>query len=439
MIGLNYKMNEEYSIFDEVYKQIIMGKQKIGVVVQRYGLELNGGAEVHARILSEQLSRNYDVTVLTTSQIDLNPKTKNCYTKINENINGVNVLRFQTDYIDSKSSGKYLRRNTRYRNKKVSFSNFIYLPLLKWWYRKKKDHHKQFDVWMKGQGFYAPTLIDYLNNHADQYSCFIFFTYLFYPSYAGLKEVGYKSIFIPTAHDETPFYFEEMKNTFCYPKFIMYNAPAEKTLVEENYPLTRSIKSDIAGIGFDEPVFNYVPPQINDKYIVYIGRIHKGKGCAELIDFFTRFEKKFAGKIKLIMIGNNYMKKTVKSKSVIFTGFVSDDEKLSYLQDAEALIIPSPNESLSMVTLEAMIMGKPVLATRKSEVLKNHIENSQAGYTYRNEKEFIDKLNVILNLSDADKQKISANGISYVRENYNWLRILSKFTNAINYISKCQE
>ena len=43
---------------------------KLAVVVQRYGADLNGGAELHARYIAERLSRHADVEVLTTCARD---------------------------------------------------------------------------------------------------------------------------------------------------------------------------------------------------------------------------------------------------------------------------------------------------------------------------------------------------------------------------------
>ena len=43
---------------------------KLAIVVQRYGAELNGGAELHARYVAEHLGRHCDVEVLTTCARD---------------------------------------------------------------------------------------------------------------------------------------------------------------------------------------------------------------------------------------------------------------------------------------------------------------------------------------------------------------------------------
>src|ERR1035437_7704844 len=43
---------------------------KIAVVVQRYGLAINGAAELHARYVAEHLARHGDVEVLTTCATD---------------------------------------------------------------------------------------------------------------------------------------------------------------------------------------------------------------------------------------------------------------------------------------------------------------------------------------------------------------------------------
>lgn len=44
--------------------------KKIAFVVQRYGLEVNGGAEMECRMYAERLTDRYEVHVLTSRAID---------------------------------------------------------------------------------------------------------------------------------------------------------------------------------------------------------------------------------------------------------------------------------------------------------------------------------------------------------------------------------
>lgn len=408
--------------------------KKVAVVIHRYSIEISGGIEVHAKLLTEHLAERYDVEVLTTTVKDV--FIENFYPEGDEITNGIKVKRFKVESKFGRKIGSYLRRNQRYKRRKLSLTNFFYLPILRFIYRKRKDYDQLLEQWMQIQGFYSPDLLQYINDNKDKYTAFIFLTYLFYPAYKGLQSVGYKSIFIPTAHDEVFFHFYGMERVFNAPKFIMYNTLSEKELVESNYPQTKNIKSDIAGVGFDKQNFTPQPISVDSKYFVYIGRINKGKGCKELINSFLEYKQKCKSDLKLVMIGSNHLRDIEASDDVIFTGFVTEDEKLTYLQNSEALIVASHFESLSMVTLEAMLMGKPVLVTGENDVLRQHIEVSKAGYSYYGQKDFNKKINLILNLSDIEKDELAKNGIKYVEDNYNWKSIIAKFDRAISYIEE---
>ena len=69
---------------------------RLAFVVQRYGLEVNGGAEVECRLLAERLSRHMSVEVLTTCAVDYHT-WGNHYPPGLEMINGVPVRRFPVD------------------------------------------------------------------------------------------------------------------------------------------------------------------------------------------------------------------------------------------------------------------------------------------------------------------------------------------------------
>ncbi len=43
---------------------------KVAFVVQRYGLEISGGAELHCRWVAEHMNKHWEVEVLTTKALD---------------------------------------------------------------------------------------------------------------------------------------------------------------------------------------------------------------------------------------------------------------------------------------------------------------------------------------------------------------------------------
>lgn len=410
---------------------------KIAIVVQRYGKEINGGAEVHARMLAERLKGRYEVDVLTSCALNF-PLWDNHYPAGEEVMGGIRVLRFTHEGGDPKTPrwlGRYLRGNWKYYHTGYTLSNFLTLSLRRFRYRRRKDHDRIFERWIENDGPVCKGMISYIDQEKDRYKAFIFLNYPFYPTFFGLQKASGKSILIPLAHDEPMLYLSGFGKMFSLPGCIMYNTESEKRLVEFAHPVTRTIRSDIAGVGLDLPVLDEnTESPVSSPYFVYIGRIDIGKGCPELMNYFSQMNKSRQSNIKLIMIGKNHMDNLVEHENIIFTGFIDEAEKLSYLQHCEALIIPSRYESLSMVTLEAMSAGKPVLANGHCEVLRRHMEQSRAGFVYYDGKDFAGQINKLLNLSDCDRQIIAQNGRSYVEINYQWESILKKFDAAIDYV-----
>src|SRR4030042_6972970 len=66
---------------------------KLAFVVQRYGMEINGGAELHCRWIAEHMGKYSDVEVLTTRALDY-ITWKNHYPRGQGVVNGVPVRRF---------------------------------------------------------------------------------------------------------------------------------------------------------------------------------------------------------------------------------------------------------------------------------------------------------------------------------------------------------
>ena len=58
---------------------------------------------------------------------------------------------------------------------------------------------------------------------------------------------------------------------------------------------------------------------------------------------------------------------------------LSEGERLQALEAATVVVCPSPYESLSLLALEAMSAGTPVLVNARSSVLVEHCLKSNAG------------------------------------------------------------
>ena len=73
---------------------------KIAIIVQRYGMEVNGGAEFHCRRLAENLITESDVseiTVLTSCARD-HYNWNNYFDPGESKLNGIKVVRFPTTF-----------------------------------------------------------------------------------------------------------------------------------------------------------------------------------------------------------------------------------------------------------------------------------------------------------------------------------------------------
>jgi glycosyltransferase involved in cell wall biosynthesis len=118
---------------------------------------------------------------------------------------------------------------------------------------------------------------------------------------------------------------------------------------------------------------------------------------------------------------------------VRYLGYLSEDEKFAAMAGARTVVCPSPYESLSIVLLEALSLGTPVLATARSAVLKDHCLRSNAGLFYENGDEFVEALDLLAERGDL-RAALSARGRAYVRESYAWPAVLDRYRRLIEAV-----
>ena len=388
-------------------------RKRIALVNQRYGLEVNGGSELLCRQLAERLTEHYEVDVITTCAIDYE-RWENYYAEGREVINGVNVLRFKVE---------------KQRNKK-KFDACSARVL-----GNKNNTPEEEKKWIEEQGPFCTAAVEYIKNHHSEYGTVIFTTYLYYLSAMGMALNLDNALLLPTAHDEAPIYLNYYRKVFENARGLIYLTSEEKEIVEKMFD-TAGKPSVITGSGVDAPseseLFDAKERYGLSDYILYAGRIDESKGCGMLFKYFTEYKKRNGGDLKLVLIGKSVMD-IPKREDIVHLGFVSDEEKFSLMKDSRFLVLASEFESLSMVVLESMFYGRPVLLNGKCKVLRGHCTKSNAGLYFENYFEFEGAMNYLLGHPEQYAQ-MRENGKRYVSENYRWDVLIGRICDLIeNY------
>jgi glycosyltransferase involved in cell wall biosynthesis len=393
-------------------------KRRVAFVIQRYGPDVSGGAELHCRWIAEHLAPLVEVDVLTTCAIDVEHWANEYPPGVTE-LNGVHVHRFVVDPLRDPLRFQAITRRVL---------------------TDRRDPLDQWN-WMRTQGPISLDLLRFIAAERDQYNAFIFFTYLYATTFYGLQLVPDKAILVPTAHDEPVIYLDIFRPVFNLPRFIIYNTEAERQFVQR-ISGNKHVPSAIVGTGINVPSdvsgdrFR-AQYGLDGNFVVYIGRVDPSKNVAELFDYFLDFRAHDDGDLKLAVMGKG-VTPIPSHPDVLSLGFVSEQDKFDGLQAALALITPSKYESLSMTVLEAWLVGTPVLVNGDCEVLKEQCRVSKGGLWYQSKDEFDVALRTLLTRSDL-RGRLAKAGQTFAAETYAWphiencyLEILANLTPAVS-------
>jgi glycosyltransferase involved in cell wall biosynthesis len=421
---------------------------KIAFIIQRYGAEVLGGSEHLCRLVAERLAATHEVDVLTTCARDY-VTWANEYAEGADRVKGVTVRRFATSA-------------TRDIEAFNTYSAWIY----------EHEHSRADEMnWLKQQGPWTPGLIEHLKRHHQQYDVLIFFTYLYAPTVLGLEVAPQRSILVPTAHDEPAIKLGIFKDVFKAPAALCYLTESERDFVQA-YFRERPLLEEVVGVGVDLPQQQPYPrmperppdddaPQyasaggevaaaadddatrrefpshllargavfrrrhrLYGPIVLYGGRIDPGKGCEELIQYFGEYVKE-GGTATLALMGVKLMS-LPEEPFIRFAGLLSERERLQAMEAATVVVCPSPYESLSLLALEALSVGTPVLVNARSAVLVEHAARSNGGLWYADRDEFVEALKLLI-ADEPLRRALGRNGREYVRRGYRWDVVLGKY------------
>jgi len=379
---------------------------KIALVVQRYGLEIVGGAELHCRWVAEHLAERHRVEVLTTTATDYLSWDNELGAGASD-INGVAVRRFPV------ARRRDIETYDPVANRVCFFEH--------------TDEEER--RWMEEHGPVCPALLDHLRAHVADYDALIFFSYRYWTSYFGLQVAPAKSLLVPTAEHDRVLYLRLFAPFFRLPAAIVYNSPEERDLIQK-IAGNEAVPGEVVGTGINRPAFvpvEEVAPRLDllGDYLIYIGRIEPEKGCAVMLDHFLRHQRETRSNLTLALLGRSTMEIT-ENVHLRLMGVLTEGEKLAALARARALIMPSRHESLSMVLLEAWMMQRPALVNGDCEVLRGQVLRAGGGLYYRSYEEFATALDLLL-AEPALADTLGRQGRAYFEANYSWDVIMEKY------------
>jgi glycosyltransferase involved in cell wall biosynthesis len=378
----------------------------VAFVVQRYGEGVTGGSESLARAVAERLAGDHRVTVFTTCARDY-VTWRNELPEGRESLGGIEVRRFPVA-----------------EERDLAAFNAFAEPL----YARARTHEEEIEF-LRRQGPVVPSLVEALRGEKDRYAAVVFFTYLYYPTYWGLRAAPERSVLVPTTHDEPPLAFSVYREVFARPRAFAFLTPAEQELVRARFG-TGDRPAVIAGMGVDPAA----PADLAGfrarhglagPYALYAGRIDAGKGCDAMLAHHERYRRGRKEAAELVLIGRLAMPQP-RQEGVRYLGFLSEEEKAAAMAGAVAVVCPSPYESLSIVLLEGLALGTPGLVNAGSAVLKEHCLRSNAGLFYADGDEYVDALDLLVR-EEALRRALGANGRRYVDAEYRWSVVLDRW------------
>jgi glycosyltransferase involved in cell wall biosynthesis len=378
----------------------------IAVVVQRYGADINGGAELHARYIAEHLARYANVKVLTTCARDY-LTWRNEFPAGPEDVNGIRVERFPVEH--ERDEAAFGLQSDHVFSRRHSLNDEL--------------------EWLDNEGPASPSLIARIRTAATEFDYVLLFCARYYHAYHGARAMPDRAVLVPTAERDPALGLTMFGPIFRGVRAIMYNSPEEQALIHAATS-NDHVPGIIVGIGSEipdacDPARTRAKFGLEGPYIVYVGRIDTNKGCAELFDFFSRYAAANPTSPTLALIGKAVLD-IPANPYIKHLGFVDDRDKFDVIAGAAALIMPSYYESLSMVALEAWALGRPVIANGHCDVLLGQCLRSNAGLYYLNAAEFAAVLDRVLT-DRALAERLGRNGRRFYGEHYSWPVIERKY------------
>jgi glycosyltransferase involved in cell wall biosynthesis len=181
-----------------------------------------------------------------------------------------------------------------------------------------------------------------------------------------------------------------------------------KKLVEGGIPQKKIFKNV-------NPFFvdRYITNGSHKGYILYVGRLTRQKGVITLINAMSQVQSD----IRLYIVGSGELDVEARaivndnklSNRVLFLGAKWEDEVITLINEAIAIIIPSEwYDNLPLILCQANAAGKPVIASRINGI-PEYVEDMENGFLFQpgNKEELAKNIDNVTMMSDEEYRRLS--------------------------------
>jgi glycosyltransferase involved in cell wall biosynthesis len=386
---------------------------RVTFVTPRYGIEVVGGAESGARALATRLvADGWPVQVLTT-------RARSSVTWADDYDEG-------TSMIDGVAVHRFGVRRPRDRDFD-RFSAQIFGPAA-------VSEATALD-WIDRQGPDSPDLLAAIGD-VDE-GVLALYPYLYQPTVRGLEVARVPTVLHAAAHDEPPLRLPVFDRLFSGVDGLAHHSHAEQALVAERFPATAARPQTVLGlpVAAGEGDADAARRELglgDGSFVLYLGRIDRGKGVHDLVRWFERCRNTL-GDTRLVLAGP-VIHRPAPGDGVVVLGTVSEAHKWGLLAAADVLVNPSPLESFSLVILEAWLAGTPVIVNGRCGPMVDHCRLSGGGLWFAGIADFEEALRRLL----ADRElaaRLAAAGADYVGRIYNWPAVRSRYASLLDRLA----
>lgn len=174
---------------------------------------------------------------------------------------------------------------------------------------------------------------------------------------------------------------------------------------------------------------------LGDQFIVlFVGRLHRHKGAHVLLQAIPRVMKKVKEDVRFVFVGpdegqkrelDEVVKQLNLENLVLFTGYLSEEDKRKALYACDLFVIPSLWEAFGIIACEAMAAGKPIVASTAGN-LPYLIKDGYSGFVV----EYGDSIGlgdaIIEMIKDSKLRRTMGKRNRTLARNYVWDRIVDR-------------